>query len=258
MLKKVLWPRFSNEIIAFTSTRQGGFSNPPFAALNLAFHVGDDVKIVRKNRAKLFGEFNFNHDNTVIVKQFHSDIVDYVTDKQAGLGYDSFDSGVAADALYTDTKGLALGIYHADCVPVFIYVPSIKVVAIIHAGEEGTLQEITHKTVEKIIEKYGVEGQDVFAYLGPSLKFGHRRISKDHASELLKLYPNIAYGIKGVEPEFLLDLPFINFMQLRNLGIPSINIDMFEDCTYENADDFFSYARETSTGRMMSFIALKD
>lgn len=257
MIKNIYWPRFAEEICAFTTTRLGGFSKAPYSSLNLAYHVGDDHKLVRKNRHLLFKELGISESRTVIVKQFHSDIAVEVDQASAGMGTDQFESGVEADALITKEPKLNLGIYHADCVPVFIYVPSIKVIAIIHAGEEGTLGRITFKTVEKIIDKYNVSGQEIFAYLGPSLTFGHRLISADHASDLLKKYPNIAYGIKGDGSKFFLDLPFINFMQLRDLGVPSTNIDIFEDCTYENTDDFFSYAREKITGRMMSFISLK-
>ena len=45
-------------------------------------------------------------------------------------------------------------------------------------------------------------------------------------------------------------------MNLIEQGIPSKNIDIYEDCTYENADDFFSYVRDKTTGRLMSFIKI--
>jgi YfiH family protein len=257
MTKKIFWPRFKDEIVAFTTTRQGGFSKDSYASLNLAYHVGDDPKMVKKNRAKLFQEMNLTEKNTVIVHQFHSDIAHYATKDDAGRGYDMFESGVHADALYTHESNLALGIYHADCVPVFIYIPSKKVVAVIHAGKEGTLSEITFKTVMEMMKKYNVTGEEIYAFLGPSLTFGHRIITEEEAHHILETYPSLYYGVKGGDDTYFLDLPFINFMQLRNLGVPSTQIDVFDDCTYENADDFFSYARDKATGRMMSFIIRK-
>jgi YfiH family protein len=257
MTKKIFWPRFEKEIVAFTSTRQGGYSKAPFASLNLAYHVGDDPKAVKKNRSKLFEEMGLNENNTVIVHQFHSDIAHFATKADVGKGYESFESGVRADALVSTESNLYLGIYHADCVPVFIYIPSKKIVAIIHAGEEGTLNEITRKTVATIKDMYQVSGEEIYAYLGPSLTFGHRLITKEKALKILKDRPDFNYGVKGGGDEYFLDLPFMNFMQLRDLGVPATQIDIFEECTYENADDFFSFARENSTGRLMSFIAIK-
>lgn len=255
-MKKILWPRFKDEIIAFTSTRGEGVSKAPFDSLNLAYHVGDNPVDVLANRKMLFSEVGLTKSNTVIVHQFHSDISLEATSKDAGCGYDSFESGLRADGLFTREKGLALGVFHADCVPVFIYIPKLKLVGIVHAGETGALANITGKLVAKIKSTYGVNGEDIFAFLGPSLKFGHRRISKQHALEILKNHPDYNFAVKGVDPEYFLDLPFLNFMQLVEHGVPSKNIDIYEDCTYENADDFFSYAREKTTGRMMSFIKL--
>lgn len=256
-MKFVFWPRFEKEIVAFTTTREDGFSTGSYSGLNLAYHVGDDHDRVQRNRSLLFNHFKMTKANTVIVHQFHSDIALEAKKEDAGRGYESFDSGLEADALFTEEKGLSLGIYHADCVPVFIYVPSVKVVAIIHAGEAGSLANITGKTVAKLIKKYKVTGDQVYAFLGPTLKFGHRIISKSYAEDILEKHPDYNYAIKGNGPEYFLDLLFLNFMSLRNLGVPSLNIDIYDDCTYENDHDFFSYAREKKTGRMMSFISIK-
>lgn len=256
-MKFVFWPRFEKDILAFTTTREDGFSIGTYSGLNLAYHVGDDHDRVQRNRHLLFDHFKMTKENTVIVHQFHSDIALEAKSEDAGRGFESFDSGLEADALFTEEKGLSLGIYHADCVPVFIYVPSVKVVAIIHAGEAGSLANITGKTVAKIIKKYKVSGQEIYAFLGPTLKFGHRIISQSYAEDILKQHPDYTYAVKGNGPEYFLDLMFLNFMSLRNLGVPSLNIDIYDDCTFENDHDFFSYAREKKTGRMMSFISIK-
>ena len=40
-------------VLAGTTCRQGGVSQPPYASLNLAQHVGDDPAAVAENRARL-------------------------------------------------------------------------------------------------------------------------------------------------------------------------------------------------------------
>ena len=46
------WPA-PNNINAFVTTRQGGFSEPPFDSFNLAQHVDDKPEHVKNNRIKL-------------------------------------------------------------------------------------------------------------------------------------------------------------------------------------------------------------
>ena len=47
----------SDGIVHAFSTRQGGVSQPPFAALNLGQSVGDDPAAVEENRRRFFGGF---------------------------------------------------------------------------------------------------------------------------------------------------------------------------------------------------------
>lgn len=68
-------------------------------------------------------------------------------------------------------KNLALGIFHADCVPIFIYVPSISLVGIIHAGEIGSFSKITRKAIAKIKETYKIKPTEIYAFIGPSSHF---------------------------------------------------------------------------------------
>ena len=46
------WPA-PPQVLAFTTTRSGGASAPPFDRFNLGDHVGDDAAAVRENRRRL-------------------------------------------------------------------------------------------------------------------------------------------------------------------------------------------------------------
>lgn len=249
------WEQFKN-ILAFTSTREGGFSEGDFKSLNLAYHVGDDYEIVKKNRDVFFKEKDINllEDNTVFVAQFHSNITKKVTKLDAGKGYYAFEGGIKADALYTKEKGLALGIYHADCVPLFVYVPNHEIVGIIHAGEIGSVNNITGHFVEKLMKNEGVLPSEIFVHLGPSLCFAHRTITKERAEELAGKGGDLQKAIKATLPQYFIDLPLLNILQLRSLGVPLANITFSDECTYENNDRFFSYKVSNVTGRNISVI----
>ena len=120
--------------------------------MNLSFTVGDSKENVIKNRDILFKDQNISPKNVVIVHQYHSDVFSEVNQKDAGKGVNDVESGVRADGLFTTEKNLALGIFHADCVPIFIYVPSIPLVGVVHAGEIGSFNKITRNAVKKIKE----------------------------------------------------------------------------------------------------------
>lgn len=250
------WEKFK-AITAATSMRTGGFSTGDFTSLNLALHVGDDRTLVLKNRDLFFSqkEVNITPKNSVFVAQNHSTIVKKVTFADTGRGFNDFKDGIDADALYTNQPGLNLAIYHADCVPVFIYVPNHNIVGIIHAGEQGSVGNITGILVQKLLLE-GVKPAEIYAHIGPAASMGHRVITKERAFELAALGGDIIRAIKATEPQYFIDLPLLNTLQLRRLGVPLDNISYSNICTYQNNDQFYSYARNKVTGRNISFIRL--
>lgn len=243
-------------ITALTTKRKGGLSKGPFRELNLAFHVGDKYNDVLANRKLLLDALKLDQNHLVTTFQSHSDVIKKVTLHDAGAGATSFESGVAADALYTYEKHLALAIFHADCVPVFLFDKVKKWVAIVHAGMTGTLKSITKKSVAHLIENEGSNPEDIHAYLGPALAFDQNPIDEKMMHAILAMNPDFHYAIKKSEGVYYLDVPLLNFGQLRDIGIPSNNITASGIDTFSNKDDYFSYAREKVTGRHLSLILL--
>ncbi len=249
------WNGRSN-ITSGTSLRSGGFSKGNFAELNLALHVGDEESAVKKNRKTFFNDpsINMKEDNTIFVAQHHSDITKKVTFADAGKGYNSFEDGVKADALYTFEKGLNLVIYHADCVPLFIDVPTRNLVGIIHAGKDGSLNNISGKFVDILINEEGIKPAEIFVHLGPTLLFSNREITANEALIIAKRGRKYEKTIKAVYPKYYLDLPALNILSLIECGIPLENISWNEECVFEENDKYFSYTKENKTGRNISFI----
>ena len=82
-----------------------------------------------------------------------------------------YEDGIAdCDALYTTEKGIVLGVFHADCVPVLLYDPITSLVAAIHSGWQGTVKEITSKVVSHIIQTEGVDPANLQAYIGCAIE----------------------------------------------------------------------------------------
>lgn len=246
-----------NGVVMQTSTRNGGFSKEPYDTLNMAMHVGDDSANVLQNRELFFNRLGvgITAKNSIFTRQFHSIITLKVDFDDAGKGYDSFENGVVADALYTKEAGLNLAIYHADCVPLFISVPTHNLVGIIHAGAEGSLAGITTKFLETLIKDEGVKPLEVYACLGPALSFSHRLISREEALEIASRGEEYTKAVKATGDDYFLDLPLLNVLQLRKGGVPFTHISFSDECTYENSSTYFSAAKaKKATGRNISFI----
>ena len=113
---------------AFT-TRAGGVSTGPYAALNLGDHVGDEQAAVVENRRRVAAAAGV--DDLVLARQVHgADVVEVTGPWAAG-------EPPYADALVTRTPGLAVGTLVADCTPVVLLAPDDGVVGVAHAGRKG-------------------------------------------------------------------------------------------------------------------------
>ena len=249
----IKWNQVPN-VLAFTTTKNGGHSLKPFESFNQAYQVGDNYDHVRLNRQKLCLDNGIDEDSLVLVHQSHSDIIVKVDETYKGKGKLSFESGVEADALYTTDKGIALGVFHADCCPIFISSKSGHLVGIVHAGEKGTFKKVLFKSLSTIINNENINPEDLLVHIGPSLTFSHRIVNLS-AKEMVEKYGDeylVAFKItSGVS---FIDLPLINYLQAREANIPSKNISVYDGCTYENEDLFFSHSRENKTGRHLSII----
>jgi polyphenol oxidase len=258
MNKQLIWYAFKDKrLVAGTTTRHGGTSKTPFDSLNMAFHTGDDVKSVHENRQIFSKAIQVNLDNMVFTNQSHSTVLKKVTSKDAGRGSLSYDDGMVADALYTTESNLLLGVFHADCVPVFIYHPTIPLVAIIHAGTIGSLKGITRIAIDQLVKETKLTPGELIAHLGPSIDFAHHPISETKKNELLKSNPDLGAIIKKIGGTYYLDIPLLNYVQLVDSGLKPNHVHVSNLDTYSNPNDYFSFDRDSKTGRHVSFVYLK-
>lgn len=241
-------------VIAITTTRKNGYSSFPYNSFNLAYQVGDNYESVKLNRKKLCKDLNIEEESLITTYQSHSYVIVKVDETFKSCGKDSFESGVKADALYTTSKGIALGVFHADCVPVFVSSKDGSLVGIIHAGEKGTFKEIVLKSILTIIKNEKINPEDLLIHIGPSCTFSHNIVNMGGKEIVEKYKEKYLFAFKATNGVTFMDLPLINYLQAREAGIPSNNISIFDGCTYENEDLFFSYKRDKITGRHLSII----
>ena len=60
----------------------------------------------------------------------------------------------SADALLTHIPGKPIGVFTADCLPILIYDPQLKVIGAIHAGRKGSEKGILFRVVREMGRVY--------------------------------------------------------------------------------------------------------
>ena len=241
LLQSEIFKKYPDVIFGF-NIKDGLNRKEPYF-FNMSMSVGDDEKIVDKNRTAFFSRLGLNGSNVAIQKQIHSDIITYVTG--GGIVGES-------DAMITDKPGMGLAISVADCTPIFIYDPENKVIAGVHSGWKGTEKQILHKTLERLVKDFNSNPQNLIVYIGPCISQIKYEVGKEVASLFDK-----KYSIKN-DDKYLLSVGDINYDMLLNFGILTDNIEYSKLCTYENRN-LHSYRRDgLKSGRSWGIIAMKN
>mgnify|MGYP001321728181 CR=1 FL=1 len=241
------------------STRLGGCSSGAMAALNTAFHTGDDRALVLENRRRLLQPFGYEPDAVVAGIQVHGTGVARVTAADRGRGTVPGNFLGQYDALVTTEPGLVLTAYAADCPILFLIEPQRPLIALAHAGWRGTLGGMAHAVITCLQNNYGVDPARLLAAISPCICPNCYHVGEDVAA----LFRRAGWGeAPYLEPEgpgkFRLDLSRINAAQLREAGIEDDHLAENSWCTSCRPDLFYSYRRENGvTGRMMAFLAIK-
>ncbi|KRD17166.1 laccase [Mycobacterium sp. Root265] len=224
-----------------TTTRAGGVSARPFDTFNLGDHVGDDPAAVAANRKRLATAIGLAEDAVVWMNQVHSANVVVVDGPQDAVVDQT-------DALVSTTRGLALAVVTADCVPVLLADARAGVIGAAHAGRVGAQIGIVPRTVEEMV-KAGASVADISVLLGPAVSGRNYEVPAEMAAEVDAVLPGsrcrTAKGTPG------LDIRAGLARQLTNLGVKAIDID--RRCTVEDTA-LFSHRRDAPTGRLASLV----
>ncbi len=240
MFQKILETR---EVIAGFTDRWGGVSKSPYNTFNLAFHVGDEEKDVLKNRKLLAKELGIKLGNFAWMNQVHSDKIAIVTKGGEVL---------ETDGLITTQSGLALLVLVADCIPILFYDSKRKLVAVAHAGREGSFLNIVGKMILKLKKEFNSKPEDIKVFLGPSIQKECYRVDREIIERFEK-----EWGKKYIYNETNLDLPLLNQNQLLETGVKKENIFVSKICNHCDRN-YFSYRRaeNNQTGRFAGIIKL--
>ena len=244
-------------LIHFVTTRIGGVSLPPYNFLNLGLHTADNPEHVLENRALLASETGIAADRFLYASQVHSGDVKIIDEEAIAKGV--LLQNPQTDATITNLPGICLMVMVADCVPVLLYDPVKRVIAVIHAGWRGTVQHITSNTIKVMIDRFGSDPADILAGIGPSIGPSCYEVGEEVKTVVQESFGTTAgYLVSqphSVKPHF--DLWYANHKQLTNSGVKPENIETAQLCTKCNQQIFFSSRADKGvTGRFAAGICL--
>jgi len=163
------------------------------------------------------------------------------------------------DALITNQSETILVVKTADCVPIIYCDKKSGLIAISHQGWRGSLKRLPQKVINKMIER-GADKNSLTVCIGPSINQCCYDIDDDRYYQFLEEFNGYSDKIFVVRKgKRYLNLSYLNYLLVKDLGIEKGNIDFFPFCTSCDQERFFSFRRDRKNyqGEMFSFIIKK-
>lgn len=195
------------------------------------------------NYKLLCDEIDLNFKNILKANQNHTDNVEIINEKNNN----KIDTDEKSDGLITNKKNVILATTNADCILLLFFDPVKKVIANTHSGWKGTLQEISVKTINKMIKEYGSNPRDIIVCICPSIRKCHFEVDKDVYEMFYKQFNklgNIDEFIKEENGKWYIDTVYINKKILKQVGILEENIEDSGICSVCNKEIIHSFRAE--------------
>lgn len=247
-------------VSALFTTRVGGFSEEPFASLNLGLHVDDEEQTVLANR-RLLGEILGSVPQPIYCRQVHGTEITVVGAGDAGRGGENFAEAIPADGLLTEERVPLVTLY-ADCVPLWFYDEKRRAGGVVHAGWRGTVAGIAAGALEKMEAAFGSKPGDLQVAIGPAIGPCCYRVGEEVAAAVEQIAREqglaVADFLVSLEEAFVLDLAALNQKLLVACGVLERNLAVSGFCTCCQPSLFYSHRREGQTGRMAAIFCLQE
>src|SRR5438445_1003378 len=131
------------------------------------------------------------------------------------------------DGLITNQRGIALGVYVADCCAVYIVDRKTPAIGLVHSGRKGTELGVVPNAIREMIDRFSSDPADMIVLLSPCIRRPHYEV--DFAAEIIS--------------------------QCRALGVKEIQDS--GTCTACNLKRYYSYrAEKGKTGRMLALLGI--
>jgi len=189
-------------------------------SLPIAVERSKAMALLAPQHLRILHESGLGNHRLITAEQVHGTTVAEVTE--------AIPSPVTmADGLMTRTRGITLGIYVADCAPVWIVTLDGSAGALVHSGKKGTELGIVPRAIEQLLEISRLTPRDLRVVVGPCIR----------------------------PPCYEVDFAARIRHQARDCGI--LEIHDGKVCTACHPELYYSYRREKGlTGRMLATLTL--
>ena len=245
-------------VVAFSTTRQGGYSKGNYAAFNINRYCGDDETDIRLNHELLCRQLGISSNRLLMPHQVHqarTALVDESllsrSDEERRQLLDGY------DALMTDLCSVCIGVSTADCIPLLLYDDEHHAACAIHAGWRGTVARIAERSIAAMTAAYGTRPSRLRAQIGPGISLR----SFEVGDEVYEAFAHAGFDMDSIsrrEQKWHIDLPECNRLELIAAGIPASAIQLSTACTYQQPARYFSARRlGIHSGRIFTGIMLR-
>ncbi len=221
-----------------------GFVSDPFSF---------DPSINLKNLKAFYNLYkltNISFKDWVIAGQVHGDNFSYV-EKDRNLFMPKIIKNI--DALLTSEKRRMIVMFFADCFPVYIFIPKIPLIGLIHVGWRGAIKMLPLKILKEIFNTYKISPNEIFLAVGPGIQRCCFQVDNNFVEYLDE--QSLDYLEKRKE-NFYFDIKRFIISQISVFGISEKNLEYSEICTKCNLD-FYSFRRDKTRKRNVGFIYIK-
>ena len=232
-----------DNVRAVTSTRTGGFSQPPFESFNMGEHVGDRAADVARNRNHLAASLDLP-STPYWLRQVHG--TDVVLLDSARAVPPASASPVQADGSIATMPGVVCAVMTADCMPLFLCNRAGTKVGLVHTGWRG----LANGVIEQAVRCLNEPAEQILAWAGPTISRLHFEIGDEVRAQLGG--DASAYAPSKNAHKCFADLYQLAGERLEQLGVGYYGFG--RHCTYADHEQFFSHRRDRQSGRMASLI----
>ncbi|MCC5795052.1 MAG: peptidoglycan editing factor PgeF [Chromatiales bacterium] len=228
---------------AAATTRCGGASAGPWAGLNLATHVGDELSAVLANRSRITRALGLPRAPRWL-DQVHGTRVVVAESAQPDL---------RADAVVSSTPGHPCAVLTADCLPVLFAAADGRHVGAAHAGWRGLVGGVLEATAGAL---RAAGAGELIAWLGPAISAGAYEVDARVRDAFLDRDPAAEAAFLPVRPgHWQLDLEAAARQRLDRLGVRRVHGGGL--CTFGLPKQFYSFRRDGRCGRQATLVWIK-
>ena len=249
---------FGDDVVAFSSTRHGGYSIGNYSDFNINPYSGDDTTHIKANRELLCSLLHIPDSRLILPHQTHGIVCRQITQSFLDSPSELRDALLnQVDAVMTNLKNVCVGVSTADCIPVLLYDSHRKAVCAIHAGWRGTLNRIVQHCILEFTRAYSVKVSDIRAVIGPGISLQNFEVGQ----EVFDQFRLAGFDMSKIAKKYTkwhLDLSECNRIQLIESGLLPDNIHLSGICTYQEVKHYFSARRlGIMSGRIYTALMLR-